>query len=167
MKTKGMLHLVIGPVGAGKSTFARRRAAHAGAVFLDLDAWMVRLYGPEPRPKENELAWYFERRRRCRGLLWDTSLDILTCGTDVFLELGLVAAVERDRYYAKAREDELDFIVYLIDAPRDVRRTRVERRNQSAGEHTQVVPMEYFERASDAWEVPVEAERRAVRMVEV
>src|SRR3954470_7970699 len=35
----GAVHVVIGPVGAGKSTFARGLAAQTGAVRLTLDAW--------------------------------------------------------------------------------------------------------------------------------
>jgi predicted kinase len=166
MATQGTLHLIIGPVGAGKSTFARRSAARQGGIFVDLDAWMVGLYGDDTRPSENVIAWYLERRERVRGLLWDTTLDILAAGTDVFLEFGLVSAAEREAFYAKARERELELTVYCLDAPREVRRERVTRRNASADGHTQVVPMEFFERASDAWEPPSDAERSAVDMVD-
>ncbi len=165
--TKGSLHLLIGPVGAGKSTLARRSTARQGGIFLDLDAWMVRIYGGDTRPSDNVVAWYLERGERIRGLLWDTTLDILAAGTDVYLEFGLVAAAERDAFYAKAREHELDLTVYFLDAPRDVRRERVSQRNASADAHTQVVPIEFFERASDAWEPPSDSERSAVNLVDV
>jgi predicted kinase len=137
------------------------------ATFLDLDAWMVRLYGEEPRPGENVLAWYLERRERVRALLWDTTLDILATGADVLLEFGLVTQAEREAFYAKARDEDLTMTVYLVDAPRDVRRERVAQRNSSDGKHIQVVPIEFFERASDAWEPPPEAERCAVSMIDV
>jgi adenylate kinase family enzyme len=42
MNAKGSLHLIVGPVGAGKSTFARGLMTRQNATFLDLDAWMVR-----------------------------------------------------------------------------------------------------------------------------
>lgn len=38
MKGHGVLHVLVGPVGAGKSTFARRQVADGSGVFLDLDA---------------------------------------------------------------------------------------------------------------------------------
>ncbi len=50
MNEKARLHLIVGPVGAGKSTFARRMMVSRRATFLDLDTWMVRLYGEDPRP---------------------------------------------------------------------------------------------------------------------
>src|SRR5690606_39489497 len=99
MKIRGTLQLLIGPVGAGKTTYAQRRIQHAPAVFLDLDSWMVRLFGGDRRPSEGVLPWYLERRDRCRGLLWDTALNVLSCGSDVIVELGLVGRAEREEFY--------------------------------------------------------------------
>lgn len=55
-----MLHLVIGPVGAGKSTFARELAKENSAVHLDLDAWMAVLFAAD-RPATDTMPWYLER----------------------------------------------------------------------------------------------------------
>jgi predicted kinase len=164
---RGTLTLLIGPVGAGKSTYARRHVAQGSLVFLDIDTWMVRLFGADTRPGENAIAWYLERRERCRRLVWDVALDVLGCGTDVFLELGLVTAPEREKFYARARDEGLKFAVHLLDAPRDVRRERVLGRNQTPGPFTQVVPLEFFERASDAWQPPSEAERATRGILDV
>ena len=163
----GTLNLLIGSVGAGKTTFAGRRIARTPAVFLDLDACMVRLYGNDTRPSENVIDWYFERRERCRGLLWDVAGMVLSSGGDVFLELGLVTVAEREEFYSTSRSEEFKMIVYLLDAPRAVRRERVAERNRSAGPHTQIVPSEFFERASDAWQHPTEAERAAWSIIDV
>lgn len=163
----GTLHLLIGPVGAGKSTYGRRRAVETASAFLDLDPWMVRLYGADARPAENVIGWYLERRDRCRGLLWDVTLDVLRTGTDVLLEAGLVTAADREAHYGRARDEDLQLRVYLVDAPRDVRRARVLDRNASPGAFTQIVPPAFFERASDAWEAPTAAEREAWDIVDV
>jgi len=163
----GSLHLLIGPVGAGKTTYGRRQAAQAGAVFLDLDTWMVRLFGADSRPQENVLAWYLERRDRVRELLWDLTLDLLRSGLEIFLELGLVTTAEREAFYERARAEELPLRVYLVDAPRDLRRQRVAQRNQAPGEFTQRVPLEHFERASDLWQPPSETERAAHAILDV
>lgn len=160
MRARGTIHLLLGPVGAGKTTYAERRVAATSAVFFDLDAWMVRLYGPDPRPTEGVMAWYLERRERCRSLIWSLALATVNCGTDVILELGLLAAAERDVFYRQVQAEELGLRVVLLDAPRDVRRDRVLARNQSGRPFTQIVPPLSFERASDAWEPPTELERR-------
>src|SRR5687768_55420 len=41
------VHLVLGPVGAGKSTFALELARSSGAVRLTLDEWMTELFRPD------------------------------------------------------------------------------------------------------------------------
>ena len=166
MSPRGTLHLLVGPVGAGKTTYAQRRIARSPAVFLDLDAWMVRLFGADPRPPEGVMAWYLERRERCREVLWDLALSVLACGTDVVLENGLLGRQERLAFYARVRADEIELVVHCLDAPRAVRRERVARRNESPTPSTQIVPPEIFERASDAWEPPTEAERAAWPIVD-
>lgn len=160
------MQLLIGPVGAGKSTYARRLVARSPAVFLDLDTWMVRLFGADPRPAQDVLAWYLERRERCRELLWDTAASVMDAGGDVVLELGLVGAAERQAFYERVTTGEYALTISLIDAAREVRRQRVLQRNADAGPHTQVVPPAFFEQASDAWEPPDADERRRWAIVE-
>lgn len=153
--------LLIGPVGAGKTTAGRRLAARQPAVFLNLDPWMVRLYGDDVRPATDVMSWYLERRARCAGGLWTLATEIAWVGSDVVLELGLVRAAERVATYEKARLEGLPLTIRLVDAPRDVRRRRVAQRNVEGGSFTQAVPPDVFELASDAWEPPSEAERDA------
>lgn len=154
------LHFLIGPVGAGKTTFARQRAAGSPALLLDVDAWMVRLFGADPRPAENVMGWYLERRERVRALAWDVATEAVHAGTDAYLELGLVTAAEREAWFDKARAADLAMTVTLLDAPRDLRRRRVAERNTAGALHTQIVPAPFFEAASDAWQ-PVGDDERA------
>lgn len=163
----GVLHLLIGPVGAGKTTYAQRQCAQSRAVLLDLDTWMVRLYGDDRRPDDGVLQWYLERRERCRGLIWDLALSLLASGTDVYLETGLLGRGERASFYEEVAARDLSMRVCVVDAPRDVRRARVQQRNQSANPYTQIVPAPFFEQASDAWEPPDEAERARWKLVDV
>jgi predicted kinase len=120
---------------------------------------MVRLFGADIRPPKDVMNWYLERRERCRGLIWNTALGILGCGTDVFLEMGLLGKTEREAFYEQVCANDLELVVYLVDAPREVRRERVLLRNRAPGPFTQIVPPELFERASGAWEPPDELER--------
>lgn len=158
--TPGTLHVLIGPVGAGKTTYGHQQAARTRGLVLDLDTWMVRLFGDDPRPSKDVLAWYLARRDRCRALMWDLTVDTLRCGIDVWLELGLLQHSARHALYTHARAEDLTLRVHLLDAPRAVRRARVLARNTSDRPFVQVVPPAFFERASDAWEEPTERERR-------
>ncbi|MEM7154127.1 MAG: ATP-binding protein [Myxococcota bacterium] len=167
MTPRGTIHLLVGPVGAGKSTYARARIARSPGVFFNLDTWMTRLFGADERPAEGVVGWYLARRERCRALVWDMSMEVLACGIDAYLETGLLAAAERQAFYEQVHAEGIALEVYCVDAPRDVRRRRVLARNESAGPEVQVVPLPFFEKASDAWEPPSEQERGRWRIVDV
>lgn len=163
------LHLVIGPVGSGKSTFALKLSREHRAVRLILDEWMAQLFRAD-RPDTGLLHWYAERVQRCIEQIWKLAQRTIEVDTDVVLEIGLIQRRERERIYACVDAAGYPLTVYLLDAPRELRRERVERRNREQGEtFSMVVPADIFELASDMWEPPDEAElsQRSIRIVGV
>lgn len=155
----GRIHLIIGPVGAGKSTFAVDLARTHRALRFSLDAWMTGLFSPD-RPAAGVVEWYVERAARCVERICASADEALALGTDVVLEIGLLRRDERDRFYRRAAAAGFDVTVYVVDAPREVRRARVERRNRERGAtFSMVVPPAVFELASDLWEPPDDDER--------
>jgi len=163
------LHLVVGPVGAGKSTFALQLAAHYRALRLNLDEWMAELFSAD-RPPGGSLSWYVERTARCVELIWRLAERAIDVGTDVVLEIGLIQRSERESLYARVDAHGYDLTVYVLDAPRDLRRARVLQRNQQQGPtFSMEVPPHIFELASDMWEPPdeVECSERTVRFIPV
>jgi predicted kinase len=164
---RGYVHLVIGPVGAGKSTFALALAREHRAVRLTLDQWMTTLFRPD-RPEQGVMPWYVERSARCLEQIWTVTLGILEAGTDAILEIGLLTRRERDAFYAKLDAAFVDFTLHVVDAAREVRRQRVTERNQTQGStFSMVVPPEIFELASDLWQSPepLECEGRRVHFI--
>lgn len=161
------IHLVIGPVGSGKSTFATALARKHAALRLTLDDWMTRLFRPD-RPVDDVMAWYVERARRCVEQIWEVTRGALEAGTDVVLEIGLIQRRDRESFYARVDREARELEVYLVDAPREVRRERVRRRNAERGSTFSMdVPPDVFELASDLWEPPDDTERddRRVQIV--
>ncbi len=156
------LDLVLGPVGAGKSTFAAALGLRQRALVLVLDDWMARLYGADPRPETDRIGWYLERRDRCLDQLWQVAAAACDVDVPVVLELGLIQRRDRDAFYRRVDDAGYPLLVHVLDAPREVRRERVLRRNVERGPtFAQVVPPEVFELASDLWEPPDEDEVRA------
>jgi predicted kinase len=153
------LHLVIGPVGAGKSTFARKLAHEHRAVRLDLDEWMAVLFAPD-RPAENTMPWYIERTARCIEQILSLASQMVAADTNVILEIGMILRRDRDRLYPRIdAEPRADLKIWIVDADRDVRRARVEARNADRGAtFKMIVPPAIFELASDLWEPPDEDE---------
>ncbi|MCC6996544.1 MAG: ATP-binding protein [Deltaproteobacteria bacterium] len=161
------LHLILGPVGAGKSTFAQQLAEERRAVRLTLDDWMTRLFSPD-RPASGVMEWYVERAGRCIDQIWRIAGGLLSVGTDAILEIGLIRRDDRERLFERVDAAGHALTVYVLDAPREVRRERVERRNRDQGAtFSMVVPPHFFELASDLWQ-PLdddECEGRDVRFV--
>lgn len=156
----GRIHLIIGPVAAGKSTFALELCRRHRAARLTLDAWMTRLFSPD-RPDDGVLAWYRERAARCVEQIWELADELVTTGVDVVLEIGLIQRRDRLGFYRRVDARGHAMTIYVLDAPRELRRERVERRNQERGAtFSMVVPPHVFELASDLWEPPDEAECR-------
>ena len=148
------LTLVEGPVGAGKTTFARTLAEKQGATFLCLDDWFARLFLPD-RPPGADVAWYLERKARCTGMIRDIAASILNSGGPVVLELALLERERRRSFCAEMAPLASEFVIYVVDAARDVRRERVRLRNLERGDTWSVdLTDEMFERASDWWEPP-------------
>jgi uncharacterized glyoxalase superfamily protein PhnB/predicted kinase len=93
------VHLVLGPVGAGKSTFARQLAQQRSALRLTLDDWMTTLFSPD-RPQTGLFEWYAPRARRCVEQIWKVALQLTARGEEVVLELGLLRREQREDFYA-------------------------------------------------------------------
>ena len=152
------IHLVEGPVGAGKSTHAAGLSRQFNAPRLILDEWMVVLFRPD-RPQHEFMTWYENRKHRCIEQIWRVAGDILDTGSDVVLELGLVQQVLREDFYQRVDATGFDLQVWVVDAPREVRRERVRARNREQGATYQMeVSDEIFDLADAAWQPPDDRE---------
>ena len=152
------VHLIEGPVGAGKSTFAKSLALQTSGVHIALDEWFAKLFSPD-RPAGEFISWYVERKERLLDLIWNHAHNILLSGNDAILELGLIQRHSRVAFCQKVIDDGVELLVHVLDAPREVRRERVQRRNTEKGStFSMVVPDHVFEMASNMWEAPDDGE---------
>ncbi|WMW81843.1 AAA family ATPase [Undibacterium cyanobacteriorum] len=153
------IHLIEGPVGAGKSTFSAALSSRTRGVHIALDEWFVRLYSPD-RPEGDFLPWYITRKERLLDLIWLHSKAILAAGSDVILELGLIQQQQRLTFCRKMIGEGYFLKMYELDAPREIRRERIQHRNQHRGTtFSMFVPDHIFEIASDMWQPSDELER--------
>ena len=150
--------LIEGPVGAGKSTYASALAARTGSIHIALDQWFTTLFSPD-RPPSDFAHWYVERKNRLISLIWNHGRQILASGSSVILELGLIQRDPRIAFYRQVRSDGYEPAIHVLDAPMEIRRERVRRRNLEQGDtFSMVVPDEIFDMASKLWESPDEIE---------
>ncbi|PWD51463.1 kinase [Serinibacter arcticus] len=121
------LLLMVGHVGAGKTTHATSLAAATGAVRLSPDEWMGPLFGAsDPDGKRDVL----EGR-----LVW-TAVEILQAGTSVILDFGLWGRDERRSLAWLAGTIGATPRTIYVDVDRDTQAVRVAQRWRETPDRT-------------------------------
>jgi predicted kinase len=158
MTEPGIIHLVVGSTGAGKTTFCRRLAEREGLVRFAIDEWMEGLFFPD-RPEDAPPDWYLDRIQRATDRIWDTVTQLLPLGTSVVLEIGLTQRAAREAFYEHVVRAGFDLRLSVLDAPADVRWQRIDERNQKRGPtHVMDVSRGMFDFVEAMWEPPDDAE---------
>jgi predicted kinase len=152
------LHVVFGPSGAGKTSYTLTVARREGLAPFILDDWMATLFGPDmPMPLEYE--WMIERVSRVEEQIWATAAGVLTAGTSVIFDIGLMTKADRARVREIAEGAGVPLQFHFVTAPQAVRRQRVESRNEIRGETFAIeVPSHMFDFIEGVYEAPDEAE---------
>jgi predicted kinase len=148
------LHVIFGPSGAGKTTYAHAFARREKAVAFILDDWMARLFAADmPEPLVYE--WMVERVGRCEAQIWSTAAGVLAAGTPVILDIGLMRRSDRARVREIAEAAGLTVQWHFVTASPEVRRARVADRNVVRGESFAIeVTPEHFEFIEGVFEPP-------------
>src|ERR1041385_4674055 len=110
------LHVIFGPCGAGKTTYAHALARREGAVAFVLDEWGARLFGPDVRGPL-DFGWMMERLGRCQALIWSTATAVLAAGTSVVLDIGGMRRADGERVRQIAGGAGLRLQWHFVDAP--------------------------------------------------
>ncbi|MFZ5721728.1 MAG: AAA family ATPase [Pseudomonadota bacterium] len=148
------LHVIFGPSGAGKTTYAHAFARREKAVAFILDDWMARLFAPD-MPEPIEYEWMVERVQRCEAQIWSTAAAVLAAGTPVILDIGLMRRADRARVREIATAAELPLQFHFVNASPEARRARVAERNVVRGENFAIeVTPELFDFIEGVYEPP-------------
>jgi len=154
------LHVIYGPSGAGKTTYAHEFARRERAVAFILDDWMARLFGPD-MPTPLEYDWMVERVSRCEAQIWSCAAAVMATGASVILDIGLMRRADRARIREIAEAVDLPLQFHFVTAPQEVRRARVEGRNEVRGETFAIeVSPAHFEFIEGVFETPDAEELR-------
>jgi predicted kinase len=148
------LHVIFGPSGAGKTTYAHAFARREKAVAFILDDWMARLFAPD-MPEPIEYEWMIERVGRCEAQIWSTAAGVLAAGAPVILDIGLMRRADRARVREIAEAAGLPLQFHFVTAAPEVRRARVADRNVVRGENFAIeVTPAHFDFIEGVYEPP-------------
>ncbi len=148
------LHVIFGPSGAGKTTYAHTFARREKAVAFVLDEWLARLFAPD-MADPIEYEWMIERVQRCETQIWSMAAGCLAAGTSVILDIGLMTRADRARVREIAEGAELPLQFHFVTASAEARRARVAERNVVRGENFAIeVRPEHFDFIEGVYEAP-------------
>jgi len=117
-------HMICGPLGSGKTTFARRLESERGALRFTHDEWMALLYGQDP-PRE-QFPEYLRRVTVLIDSIWPRCLEL---GLEVILDLNFWEHARRDEVRRMVQARGGTAALYWLDCPKEVAWQRVLRRN--------------------------------------
>ena len=123
---KPLAHIIIGFIGSGKTTFARKLEKETGAVRFTKDEWIVRVFGNIP-PKDK----FEEYDNRVTTLATDMALKCLEAGTDVIIDEGFWVKEHRDAISEKVKNVGAIPKLYYIEAPFEIMKARTLKRSEN------------------------------------
>ena len=100
--SKPVAHIIIGFIGSGKTTFARKLEKETGAIRFTKDEWMVRVFGNTP-PKDR----FNEYDNKMTTLATDMALECLKAGISVIIDEGFWVKEHRDAIKEKVKNSAL------------------------------------------------------------
>src|SRR5947209_10125511 len=136
---KPLAHIIIGFIGSGKTTFARKLEQETGAIRFTKDEWMVRLFGNTP-PKDK----FEEYDNRMASLATDMALKCLASGIDVIIDEGFWVKEQREEIRDKVIHAGAVPKFYYIDVPFEVMKARTLKRSQNPPPDAYVIDEESF-----------------------
>lgn len=152
------INLICGPVGAGKTTLAKKLSEREKAICFSIDEWMTTLFTPDLK-KDMDYDWAMERIGRMESLIWSHVRQLMTQGVSVILDLGLLQKDHRRKFYNLAKAEGYDLCLHWVDVAREERWSRIEGRNAEKGAtYAMEVSREMFDFCEGLFERPSEDE---------
>jgi hypothetical protein len=140
---QGHLVLVVGLPGAGKSTYARERAAESDAIYFCPDAWIETLLADS-----EDVELRDSLRDPVENLQWDLAQQLLLRGETVILDNGFWSEAERSAYWVAALELEVTIEMVALQPALEILMQRVRERNRITARHWQLTDTEMLKAVS-------------------
>ena len=136
------VHLMVGFMGFGKTTIAKKLASDLPAVCLTHDEFMVKLFG-----RNMPYATFHENYKKVDKMLWALAEKIVAAGTDVIMDYGFWSPKEREAAYEKAKKLTDNVIFHVIECDIKVAKQRTLQRTSENDDELYISENEFDELA--------------------
>jgi len=153
MKTKPIVYLLCGFIGAGKTTFAKKLEEKTGAVRITKDEWSISIIGNDPT-----IDGYAEWDTKIIELSRNVAFQLAEKGIDVIMDEGFWEKETRDKMKRRIEAIGAQVVLYYLDTPIETMRERVVRRNNNLTKESFKISREMLDNYLKYWEPPSEDE---------
>lgn len=137
--SKPMAHIIIGFIGSGKTSFARKLEKETGAIRFTKDEWMVRIFGNTP-PKDK----FEEYDNKMASLATDMALKCLKAGISVIIDEGFWVKEHRDAISEKVKSVGAIPKLYYLEVPLEIMKERTLKRSENPPVDSYTIDEESF-----------------------
>lgn len=148
-KRETTLHMLVGKIGAGKSTLAAELGRAPDTVVVSEDEWLAALFADEMQ----SIADYVRCSSRLRSALEPHLVSLLRSGLSVVLDFPANTPTQRAWMRGVFEQADCEHEVHYLDLPDEVCRARMHRRNAEGG-HAFAVTDEQFDRITSHFAPP-------------
>jgi predicted kinase len=131
------LYLMVGLPCSGKTTRAKELESELFALRLTPDEWHVTLFGYDVADPEHD-----KRHSLIEDRLWQIAARALSLGTNIILDFGFWAKVERDDYRSRAQIIGARSEIVFMDVDEEELIKRVKTRNENLTNTIHYIPEE-------------------------
>lgn len=158
---KGLLILLSGKMGAGKSTLSRKLARDHGALLLSEDEWLAALYPEEVRCFDD----YLKYSRRLKPPLRRLVQDLLTQGRSVVMDFPANTVSQRNWLKAIGSDVGAACRLVHVDASDETCLLQLQQRRQARPERAGFDTEAVFRHVTAYFESPSVDEGFAIEVV--
>ena len=142
-------HVIIGFIGSGKTTFAKKLEKETGALRFTKDKWVIAIFGHDPT--FDGFATYDDRVTK---LAREVALYCLKAGNDIIIDEGFWVRSQRDEIREKIEKAGGKAQFYYVKNTHETMKQRMSKRNQNPTVDAFVISEEMYDGYKKYFEEP-------------
>lgn len=149
-----LAHVIIGFIGSGKTTFAKKLEKETGALRFTKDEWVIAIFGHDPT-----IVGFKEYDNRITKLTREVALSYLKAGNDIIIDEGFWVRSQRDEIRQKIEKAGGKVQFYYVKNTHETMKQRISKRNQKPTADAFVISQAMYDGYKKYFEEPSPKEK--------